>query len=284
MKILVLGHMGMLGTDIVSKLSGSHDVIGKDIDDFDITDQQDCHRLIIESDAEIVINAAAYTNVDDCEDNREICFAVNANGVKNVAQSCTEQEIKLVHFSTDYVFDGTQNTPYPEDFPYNPINVYGQSKLQGEQYLREYSNNYILIRTAWLYGKNGKNFVDTIIEKAQIERSLQVVDDQIGSPTYTVDLASAVKVLIEGNHTGIFHVTNRGTCSWYDFALKILQYTDVKNVEVKPVPTETFPRKALRPHYSVLSCKKFYNATQRTMRFWQIALKDYLNRRSSQVV
>ena len=278
MKILVLGHMGMLGTDIVGKLSASYDVIGKDIDDFDITDKQDCRRVIVESDAEIVINAAAYTNVDDCEDNQETCFAVNAEGVKNVVRSCTEQGIKIVHFSTDYVFDGTQNTPYTEDFPYNPINVYGQSKLQGELYLKEYSNNYILIRTAWLYGKNGKNFVDTIIDKAHTEQILQVVDDQIGSPTYTVDLASAVKVLIEGNHTGIFHVTNRGTCSWYEFALKILEYSDVKNVEVKPVTSDTFPRKALRPHYSVLSCKKFSHATQRTMRYWQIALKDYINR------
>ena len=278
MKILVLGHMGMLGTDIIGKLSASHDVIGKDIDDFDITDKQDCRRVIVESDAEIVINAAAYTNVDDCEDNQETCFAVNAEGVKNVVRSCTEQGIKIVHFSTDYVFDGTRNTPYTEDFPYNPINVYGQSKLQGELYLKEYSNNYILIRTAWLYGRNGKNFVDTIIDKAHIERSLQVVDDQIGSPTYTVDLASAVKVLIEGNHTGIFHVTNRGTCSWYEFALKILEYADVKNVEVKPVTYDTFPRKALRPHYSVLSFKKFSHATQRTMRYWQIALKDYINR------
>jgi dTDP-4-dehydrorhamnose reductase len=281
MKILVLGHMGMLGTDIVGKLCGSHEVIGKDIDDFDITDKEDCRRVIVESHADIVINAAAYTNVDDCEDNQETCFAVNADGVRNVAQSCTEQGIKIVHFSTDYVFDGTQNTPYTEDYPNNPINVYGHSKLRGEQYLREYSNNYILIRTAWLYGKNGKNFVDTILEKAQLERSLQVVDDQIGSPTYTVDLASAVMVLIEGNHTGIFHITNRGTCSWYEFALKIVEYTDVKNVEVQPVTSDTFPRKALRPQYSVLSCKKFSHATQRTMRFWQIALKDYLNRRSS---
>jgi dTDP-4-dehydrorhamnose reductase len=281
MRILVLGHMGMLGSDIVGKLGGSHDVIGKDIEDFDIAIQEDCRRVIVESDAEIVINAAAYTNVDDCEDNREICFAVNADGVKNVARSCRKQGIKIVHFSTDYVFDGTQNTPYTEDFPYNPINVYGQSKLQGELYLREHSDNYILIRTAWLYGKNGKNFVDTIIEKAKIEKSLQVVNDQIGSPTYTVDLASAVKVLIEGNHTGIFHVTNRGTCSWYEFALKILEYEDIKNVEVKPVTSGMFPRKALRPQYSVLSCKKFSDMTQRTMRFWQIALKDYINRRSS---
>lgn len=281
MKILVLGHMGMLGTDIAGKLSGSHDVIGKDIEDFDVTDKEDCRRVIIESGADIVINAAAYTNVDECEDNQETCFTVNADGVKNVARSCTEQGIKIVHFSTDYVFDGTQDTPYTEDFPTNPINIYGQSKLQGEQYLREYSNNYILIRTAWLYGKNGKNFVDTIIEKAQIERSLRVVDDQIGSPTYTVDLASAVELLIERNHTGIFHITNRGTCSWYQFALKILEYADVKNVTVEPVPSDTFPRKALRPHYSVLSCRKFFHTTQRTMRFWQIALKDYLNRRNS---
>jgi len=278
MNILVLGSNGMLGSDLVSRLGSTYEVTGKDIDDFDITSTGDCHELIAESHADIVINAAAYTNVDGCEDHEEECFAVNAEGVKNVARACRTLGSKLIHFSTDYVFDGSKRTSYAEDDPFNPLNAYGRSKLQGEQYLRECSDNYILIRTAWLYGKNGKNFVDTIIARAKIDKSLKVVDDQIGSPTYTVDLAAAVEHLIYGNHRGTFHVTNRGHCSWYEFAKKIIAYSGLSDIDIEPVSTERFPRKAQRPHYSVLSCKKFSEITKKAMRFWQVALKDYLNR------
>lgn len=278
MKILILGHRGMLGTDIFYQLGLKHDVVGKDIDDFDITSPNECRLVIDEVIPDVVINAAAYTDVDGCETHRDLCFAVNAEGIKNVALACRELGSKIVHFSTDYVFSGKKGEPYQEDDATTPINIYGQSKLQGELYLKEFSGNYILIRTAWLYGKNGKNFVDTIMRKAKEENKLQVVSDQIGSPTYTVDLAAAVHVLIEGDHRGVFHITNRGTCSWYEFALKILEYCDMKDVKVEPVLTDTYTRKAKRPHYSVLSCRKFIDMSERTMRFWQIALRDYINR------
>lgn len=278
MKILILGHKGMLGSDLVSTLGTSHDVTGKDIEDFDISSAGDCRDIILESGADVVVNAAAYTDVDGCESDKQGCFSVNAEGVKNVALACNDRGIKIVHFSTDYVFDGTKGSPYLEDDVCNPINIYGESKMQGELYLKEVSDNFILLRTAWLYGKNGKNFVRTILEKARNVKKLEVVDDQTGSPTYTVDLAAAVRVLVEGNHTGVFHVTNRGKCSWYEFALKALEYAGITDVEVEPVKSDRFVREALRPQHSVLSCKKFLDVTQKILRFWQIALNDYVSR------
>lgn len=276
MKILVLGHKGMLGTDLVATLGGAHDVIGKDIEDFDISSASDCRHVIDEAGADVVINAAAYTNVDGCETDKAGCFSVNADGVKNLSLACREPGSRLIHFSTDYVFDGTKGAPYTEDDACNPINTYGRSKLKGEEYLREFSDNYILLRTAWLYGDNGRNFVRAIVEKAEETGELEVVDDQTGSPTCTVDLAAAVKVLIEGDYRGVFHVTNRGTCSWYQFALKILEYRGMDNVRVVPIKSTKLAGRAPRPAYSVLSCRKFADATHRTMRFWQIALKDYM--------
>jgi len=278
MRILVLGHRGMLGCDIVDRLSLDHDVVGKDIDEFDITVPEECIRVVAEIQPEVVVNAAAYTDVDGCETKRETCFSVNADGVKFVALACRDKHIKIVHFSTDYVFNGTKETPYKENDECDPINVYGKSKLEGERCLQNLSNNFIIIRTAWLYGKNGKNFVNTIVGKAKEEATLRVVHDQMGSPTYTVDLATAVHVLINGYHRGLFHVTNRGRCTWYEFALKILEYANITDVRVDPITTDEFPRAASRPRYSVLSSKKFSEQVNRTMRFWQFALKDYINR------
>ncbi len=278
MKILVLGYKGMLGTDLVNDLGGAHDVAGKDIEDFDITSASECMDLIGQSGADVVINAAAYTNVDGCETDKTGCFSANADGVKNVAIACRVSGIKMVHFSTDYVFNGTKNNPYVEDDACSPINTYGSSKLKGEEYLKEISDNYLLIRTSWLYGKHGRNFVGSIVERAEKTGKLEVVDDQTGSPTYTVDLAAAVRILIEGGHRGVFHLTNRGTCTWYQFALKILEYRDMRDVSIAPIQSAQLGSCAPRPEYSVLSCRKFADATHRTMRFWQIALKDYMSR------
>lgn len=277
MKILILGHRGMLGRDLVRRFSPDHEVFGKDVEDFDISSASDCRDLIRSIDPDGVINAAAYTDVDGCETDRETCFAVNAEGVKNVALCCHEKGIRLVHFSTDYVFDGTKRSPYLEGDVTNPINAYGESKLQGERYLREIADPFLLIRTAWLYGRNGKNFVRTILEKAGKGEALDIVTDQMGSPTWTWDLAGAVRVLLEGGREGIFHLTNRGKCSWFDYTLKILQYADIKSVEVRPITSEKLARKALRPAYSVLSSRKFSDLTNRTMRYWQIALNDFIS-------
>jgi dTDP-4-dehydrorhamnose reductase len=278
MKILILGYKGMLGNDLMLRMAAAHDVTGKDVEDFNITLEDDCRRVIAECSPDVVVNAAAYTNVDGCEKDREGCFAVNAVGVKNIALACRGKGIRIVHFSTDYIFDGRKETPYLEEDEPAPLNVYGSSKLEGERFLQAFSDRWLLIRTAWLYGKNGKNFVKTILEKAAAVKTLDVVDDQIGSPTYSWDLAGAVQLLIEGGQEGLFHLTNRGRCSWYEFACKILEYAGRTGVVVRPIKSEGLSRPAIRPAWSVLSSRKFSKATSKTMRFWQIALQDYLEK------
>jgi dTDP-4-dehydrorhamnose reductase len=276
MRILLLGHKGMLGSDLLLKLNLQHEVVGMDKEEIDIVSADECARAIKEITPSIVINAAAYTNVDGCETAKEECFAVNAEAVKNIAEACRSKNIRIIHFSTDYIFDGTGTRPYKEDDRCNPINAYGESKLAGECYLQSLADDYVLIRTSWLYGVKGKNFVQTILEKAKATPTLSVVDDQIGSPTYTKDLATAVDLLISQNHKGIFHVTNRGSCSWYQFAVKILQESGLDNIEVIPIKSDKLPRPAMRPTYSVLSMQKFIATTGKTMQPWQLALQDYL--------
>jgi dTDP-4-dehydrorhamnose reductase len=278
MKILILGYKGMLGNDLVLRFIGSHDVIGRDIEDFDIASADACEHVISDAEPDVVINAAAYTDVDGCESNRELCFSVNAEGVKNIAVICKDRGIKVVHFSTDYVFNGKKETPYLEDDLCDPINVYGLSKLAGERYLQQYSENYLLIRSSWLYGRNGKNFVRTIVEKARTEKTMKVVDDQVGSPTFTWDLARAVQLLVEGQYNGIFHITNRGHCSWYEFAQKIVKFSSANDVAVHPIKSDALARLANRPSYSVLGCRKFIESTGKTMRYWQVALGDFISK------
>jgi dTDP-4-dehydrorhamnose reductase len=276
MRILLLGHKGMLGSDLLLKLNLQHEVVGMDIEEIDIVSADECEKAIKETKPDILINAAAYTDVDGCETAKEECFAVNAEAVKNIAEVCRNKNIRIIHFSTDYVFDGTARKPYKEDDQCNPINVYGASKLAGERYLQSLADDYVLIRTSWLYGVKGKNFVQTILDKAKTTPRLSVVDDQIGSPTYTKDLAAAVDLLIFQNLKGIFHVTNRGNCSWYQFAVKILQESGLDDVKVIAIKSYKLPRPAMRPAYSVLSMQKFIATTGKTMQPWQLALQDYL--------
>jgi dTDP-4-dehydrorhamnose reductase len=276
MKVLLLGHKGMLGTDLLTQMRLHHEVVGMDKEEIDITSADDCAKAIDDIAPQIVINAAAYTNVDGCETAREECFAVNAEAVKNIAEACSNKNIQIVHFSTDYVFNGSGSSPYKEDEKCDPINTYGASKLVGECYLQTLAKNYIIIRTAWLYGVYGKNFVRAILEKAKTTQRLTVVDDQLGSPTHTKDLAAAVEHLIEKNASGIFHVTNRGSCSWYQFAVKILQEAGIDDVEVSPIKSDQLARAAKRPAYSIMSMQKFIATTGKAMQPWQLALKDYL--------
>ena len=276
MKILLLGHKGMLGTDLLTRMRLHHDVVGMDKEEIDITSAGECAQAIEDTAPQIVINAAGYTNVDGCETAKEECFAVNAEALKNIAEACRSKNIRIIHFSTDYVFNGTGSAPYKEDDDCDPINTYGASKLAGESYLQALAQNYIIIRTAWLYGENGKNFVRTILEKAKTTPRLTVVNDQLGSPTHTKDLAAAVDLLIEKNAQGIFHVTNRGSCSWYQFAVKILQEAGIDDVEVSPIKSDQLARLAKRPAYSVLSMQKFIQITGKATQPWQLALKDYL--------
>jgi dTDP-4-dehydrorhamnose reductase len=280
MKILIMGHRGMLGSDLMEALGKDHEVSGIDRDEFDIASAEDCLRVVEEFTPEVIVNAAAYTDVDGCETNRAACFSVNAEGVRNIASACKGRKTKIVHYSTDYVFDGTKGEPYLEDDPCRPINLYGESKRRGEQALIETAEDHVLIRTAWLYGRQGKNFVKAILAKAKDDGKLRVVDDQIGSPTYSLDLALATKLLVECDSRGIYHVTNRGVCSWYQFAQRIVEYAQLSGVTVEPIKSNEIDRKANRPAYSVLSNRKFMEATRKAMRPWQVALNEYLTGQS----
>jgi dTDP-4-dehydrorhamnose reductase len=280
MKILIMGHRGMLGSDLMEALGKEHEVSGIDREEFDITSAEDCLRVVEEFTPDVIVNAAAYTDVDGCETNRNDCFAVNAEGVRNIASACKGHKIKIVHYSTDYVFDGTKGEPYLEEDPCQPINLYGESKRKGEQALIETAEDHVLIRTAWLYGRQGKNFVKAILAKAKDNGKLRVVDDQIGSPTYSLDLAQATKLLVESDSRGIYHVTNRGVCSWFQFAQRIVEYAQLSGVTVEPIKSNEIDRKAKRPAYSVLSNRKFMEATRKVMRPWQVALNEYLTGQS----
>ncbi|HQK99446.1 MAG TPA: dTDP-4-dehydrorhamnose reductase [Smithellaceae bacterium] len=275
MKVLLLGHKGMLGSDLAAQFRHRHEVVGMDMDDIDITREGDVHRAVGEVCPQIVINAAAYTNVDGCETDRDACYAVNAEAVKNIASACKGKGILIIHYSTDYVFDGTQTKPYEEDHPCRPVSVYGASKLAGEKYLQEIADDWLIIRTAWLYGLKGRNFVSAILEKAATTGALTVVDDQIGSPTCTRDLAAATELLHDKKGRGIFHVTNRGYCSWFEFAKRILKEANLEHVSLAAIKTSELKRSAPRPAYSVLSMQKFMNATGKTMQPWQLAFSDY---------
>ncbi len=275
MKVLLLGHKGMLGNDLMTQFRHRHDVIGMDREEIDITRASECRRAVAEIQPQMVINAAGYTNVDACETAKEECFAVNAEAVKNIAQACHDKNITVVHYSTDYVFDGNADHPYTEEDPCNPINTYGASKLAGEHHLKRLTDNFILIRTAWLYGAKGKNFVSAVLDRARDTGRLTVVDDQMGSPTCTRDLAAATELLVDKNARGIFHVTNRGYCTWYDFARKILKEARLDQVELSPMKTSELQRAARRPAYSVLGMQKFVAATGKTMQPWQLAFSDY---------
>ncbi len=275
MKILLLGHKGMLGTDLMAQFKHRHEVAGVDIDEINITLASDCRRAVADTGPDLVINAAAFTNVDACETSREECFAVNGEGVRNIALACRNKNIPLVHYSTDYVFDGNSDTPYLEDSPCNPINTYGASKLTGEHFLRQTTDNHLIIRTAWLYGAGGRNFVSAILERARSTGKLTVVDDQRGSPTCSRDLAAATELLIDKNARGIFHVTNRGYCTWFDFARKILDEAGMGEVELTPIKSSELERAARRPAYSVMGMQKFMDTTGKTMQPWQLAFSDY---------
>lgn len=275
MKVLLLGHKGMLGNDLMAQFRHRHDVTGMDREEIDITRASECRRALAEIQPQLVINAAGFTNVDACETAKEECFAVNAEAVKNIAQACRDKNITVIHYSTDYVFDGNADRPYTEEDPCNPINTYGASKLAGEHHLKRLTDNYILIRTAWLYGAKGKNFVSAILDRARETGRLTVVDDQMGSPTCTRDLAAATELLVDKNARGIFHVTNRGSCTWFDFARKILKEARLEQVELSPMKTSELQRAAKRPFYSVLSMHKFVGATGKTMQPWQLAFSDY---------
>jgi dTDP-4-dehydrorhamnose reductase len=279
-RILVIGAKGMLGRDLMSILHSTFskdEVIGWDIEEMDIRKEDESIAKIQKLRPEIVIHIAAYTDVDGCERDQEKAFAVNAEGTKHVVLAASECHSKIVYLSTDYVFDGEKEEPYLESDPPHPLNVYGHSKLKGERYVQEGVKDSLIIRTQWLYGPFGRNFVDSILRQATEKSALSIVNDQVGSPTYTLDLARAISELIQFEAQGIFHVTNSDCCTWYAFGQAILKLSGVNRVKVLPISSRELGRPAARPSYSVLSCQKLKKETGLTMRSWSEALKDYLS-------
>jgi len=278
MKILGIGFNGMLGSSLIKILSKNDNnlLITPTSDILDITDLSVVKKQICMNNPDIVINAAAYTDVDGCESNRDLAYEVNSIGPKNLAVACRQNNSKLIHISTDYVFNGEKNEPYNENDKTNPINVYGKTKLKGEKLIQETFDNYLILRTSWLYGINGNNFVKTMLKLSKLHDEISVVDDQRGSPTFTCDLAIAISELLENNHHGIYHLTNSGNCSWFEFAKNIFEIANI-DVDLKPVATEEFPRPAKRPKYSVLNNDKWENTGLNPLRNYKKALNDFFS-------
>ncbi len=276
MRILVTGVKGQLGHDVVNELAKrGHTPIGVDIEEMDITDAAAVEKEIKKEPLDAVIHCAAYTAVDAAEDNQDICMRVNAEGTRNIARVCRELDIKMVYISTDYVFDGEGERPWEPDDPRNPLNVYGESKYQGELAVEEYLDKYFIVRIAWVFGVNGKNFIKTMLRLSEKQKEINVVNDQTGSPTYTYDLAVLLADMVETEKYGRYHATNEGLCTWYEFAKEIFRQAGV-DVKLNPVSSEEFPAKAKRPHNSRMDKSKLTKNGFSLLPSWQDALKRYL--------
>ena len=273
MKALVTGAGGMLGSDIVLLLPGAVALSHKDLD---ITDKSAVFEAVSGSGADVLINCAAYTAVDRAESEEEKAFALNAKAVSHLAQACSHAGMKLAHVSTDYVFDGEKSDPYKEDDSISPASVYGNSKALGENEAFANCPDALVIRTSWLYGHNGPNFVKTIINKGTELKKLNVVDDQFGAPTFTYDLAKGIVNLLSHNASGLVNVTNSGSCSWYEFAKKVVELARLDQVEIAPIDTSGYPTPAKRPKNSRLDTSRYQQITGDSIRQWDTALAEYI--------
>lgn len=274
MKILITGSAGQLGKELMRILPERHQVVGYGRD-MDVTDYAQVMGKVADARPELIIHCAALTNVDFCETNPEINYRVNALGTENVVLAAQKLKASLVYISTDYVFDGEKGSPYLEyDLP-RPLNHYGLAKLAGERIIQSLLDRYFIVRTSWLYNKEGKNFANTMLRLAKEKDELRVVNDQIGTPTYAPDLAECISKLIETDYYGLYHVSNEGFCSWYDFAREILELAGFKKVRVISITSEEYGSPTKRPKYSVLEkfCLRERGIFQ--MRDYRIALKEF---------
>jgi dTDP-4-dehydrorhamnose reductase len=283
MVVLVVGGLGQLGQSIQFIAPKYPEITFKyvDVDEMDITDEVQVQHKFQEIKPEYCINAAAYTAVDKAETDVEKAHAINVTGVENIAKACKQNNTVLLHVSTDFVFDGNQTTPYTENDAPNPLGVYGQTKLDGERVIPTILNSYYIVRTAWLYSQFANNFMKTMIRLGQERDSLSVVNDQIGTPTHAVDLAEAlIKIILFNtqhptpNTYGVYHFSNEGECSWFDFAAKIFEVNKIK-INLLPIPTSGYPTPAKRPVYSVLDKTKIKEVFGVEISKWEDSLKFY---------
>lgn len=277
MRVLVTGVKGQLGYDVVNECKKRGiEAVGVDVEEMDITDAQAVDDVITQSKVDAVIHCAAYTAVDAAEDNEVICRRVNAKGTENIAKVCKKLDIKMVYISTDYVFDGEGERPWEPDDERHPLNVYGQTKYEGELAVEQNLEKYFIVRIAWVFGVNGKNFIKTMLRLGEERGAVSVVNDQIGSPTYTYDLAVLLVDMVQTEKYGHYHATNEGLCSWYDFACEIFKQAGMDQVKVTPVDSSAFPAKAKRPNNSRMSKDKLEQNGFHRLPTWQDALGRYL--------
>ena len=277
MKVLVTGAKGQLGTDLMNELAKRGiEGIGVDVQEMDITDAEACRRVIKNSGADAVIHCAAYTAVDAAEDNVDLCRKINGEGTRNVALACQATGAKMMYISTDYVFDGQGTRPWEPDDNRSPLNVYGQTKYEGELAVEELVEKFFTVRIAWVFGVAGKNFIKTMLRLGKERGAVSVVDDQVGSPTYTYDLARLLVDMIQTDYYGRYHATNEGFCSWYGFACEIFRQAGMDEVKVTPVSSDQFPVKAVRPANSRMSKAKLAENGFEPLPTWQDALGRFL--------
>jgi len=276
MKILLTGANGQLGREIAIQLKNKEGTVlfPVDIDELDITDVRAVNRMIGDIEPDTVINCAAYTNVEKCEEDERTAAAVNSQGAGILAKAAFNAGASIIHLSTDYIFDGKKQNPYTEEDEPNPINIYGLTKLEGEKAVKAENPRHFIVRTAWLYG-DGNNFVRTMLGCSKERDTIKVVDDQMGTPTSTAELARAVIRLMDTKEYGIYHATCEGSCTWYEFALKIFEIAGIP-VKVNPCSSSEIIQKAKRPGYSVLENRNLRERLGYRFCSWQDALKEYL--------
>ncbi len=282
-KVLITGANGMLASDLILLLQDNdfqtYPYMRKELD---ICNADSVNKAVDQCQPDVLINCAAYTHVDKCETEKNRAFEVNRDALVHLVKGCRKYNTLLVHISTDYVFDGSQKTPYREDDPTNPLSVYGQSKLEGEKTIIDSYDSCLIVRTSWLYGVSGHSFVKTIIRIATERESLNIVNDQFGSPTYTTNLSKAIIHLLNRNVRGLYHYSDDGVCSWYDFACEIIDEMKSRGFplavkEVNAIGTSDYPLPAVRPKYSLLSKEKYKETTGFALPYWKDGLKDFFD-------
>ena len=280
MKVLVTGANGQLGYDVVKELQKRNiECYGATRKDFDLVDFEATEKFITSYMPDAVIHCAAYTAVDKAEDEQGLCYLVNASATENIAQICKKINAKMLYISTDYVFDGTKNGFYEVDDKPNPINIYGKTKLLGEQAVQKILDKYFIVRISWVFGEYGNNFVKTMLRLGKERKEINVVADQYGSPTYTADLAPLLVEMIQTDKYGIYHITNEGVCTWAEFAEEIFKISKM-DIKVNHITTVEYPTMAKRPLNSRLSKVKLPQRSFKTLEDWQTAIKRYLRKQN----
>ena len=277
--ILVTGSTGQLGSDVVKELlKRGYSTLSPNRSESNLCSEDNIRNYILNSNCEAIVHCAAYTQVDKAEDEKDLCIKINATATKHIAKCAKILDIPMIYISTDYVFDGTKDGEYTENDETNPINIYGESKLAGEKYVQEILDKYYIVRTSWVFNINGKNFIETMLRLSKANNQLSIVNDQIGSPTYTKDLSRLLVDMLETSKYGLYHATNEGYCSWYEFANTIFKLANI-NIDIKAINSNEYASRAKRPMNSKLSKDKLIEYGFKPLPHWEDALKDYLIRR-----